>query len=420
MKKIARGLSMVLSAGVFCLLGLTVYAYMALPDSFTAIQGETLVLPSGLPVQICLEQGTRPAYIPVWENTQQPKSARQATPPVTASLKLFNRILVKDVSVQTVSRKMVVPCGNPFGIKMFTDGVMIVGMSDIQIGSSSVNPSKQAGLKIGDLLVSINGEPVMRNEDVAQIIAQSAGQEVRVAVLRGGEKLEVGLTPVQTEYDHVYRAGVWVRDSSAGIGTMTYFDPETLGFAGLGHAICDVDTGKIMPLSSGEIVAVNVTGINAGQSGKPGELRGAFVNENAVGSLLENTELGIFGRLHFPCVSAEPIPMAVKQEVQPGAAQIYATISGSRPQGFDVVIEKVNYSDNAQSKNMVVHVVDEGLLSATGGIVQGMSGSPIVQEGKLVGAVTHVFVNDPTRGYAVFSENMDKILNNVEKNKKAA
>jgi stage IV sporulation protein B len=320
---------------------------------------------------------------------------------------------IQPVQVQAVTQTTVIPGGIPFGIKMHTRGVMVVGMSDIQNGAANFNPAKDAGLKIGDILLAINGSPLERNADVLRCIEQSGGDEVLVRLEREGVEMELYLTPVLSEFEEGYKAGVWVRDSSAGIGTMTYIDPETMGFAGLGHAICDVDTGEIMPLSHGEIVDVNITGAFAGHSGQPGELRGSFVEYDSIGRLLLNSSAGVYGVLDKIEVSADPVPMAFRQEVVPGPASILATISGNRPQSFGIVIEKINYSDADSTKNMVIRITDPELLTVTGGIVQGMSGSPILQGGKLCGAVTHVFVNDPTRGYGVFAENMEFELSSV-------
>ncbi|MCL2069024.1 MAG: SpoIVB peptidase [Oscillospiraceae bacterium] len=336
----------------------------------------------------------------------------------TVGLRILDRIPVSQVSqVQTAERRMVVPGGTPFGIKMFTEGVMVVGMSDIKSGMESINPSKAAGIKIGDMIIALNGEPVERSDDVRRIILESGGGKLGISAMRAGQRMEFTLTPVKTEYDDTFKAGIWVRDSSAGIGTLTYYDPATLAFGGLGHAVCDVDTGRLMPLSSGEIVDVNISGSNIGLSGKPGELKGKFNSDNRLGSVTVNSEMGVFGYLSAnPEIEVIPIPMAHRHEVKPGAAVMLSTVSGNKPQEFDVVVEKVNYSDDNDTKNMVVRVVDDRLLAATGGIVQGMSGSPIIQDGKLIGAVTHVFVNDPTRGYSIFAENMDTRMISAENN----
>ena len=319
----------------------------------------------------------------------------------------------REAAVYTETR-MVTPGGHPFGIKLHTEGVLVVGMTDIQSGSALLNPAKEAGIKVGDVLISIDGQKLERGCDVRSMVSGSGGQPLSFTLRRGEQELSLTLVPVLSEFDNAYKAGFWVRDSSAGIGTMTYFDPVSGAFAGLGHAVCDIDTGAIMPLASGKIVDVNISGINAGQSGRPGELKGTFLSGRPLGELHINSEAGLFGLLSASFLSHDPIPMARKQQVEPGPAVIFSTISGNKPQSFDITIEKVNHTDTSPSKNMVIRVNDDRLLSATGGIVQGMSGSPIIQNGKLVGAVTHVFVNDPSRGYGIFAENMDKQLKMIE------
>ena len=197
-----------------------------------------------------------------------------------------------------------------------------------------------------------------------------------------------------------------MRDSTAGIGTITFYNPETGAFGGLGHGICDTDTTELMPLLNGEIVPVTISGVTKGQKGSPGELKGYFASNESVGTLSANVEEGVYGNLDTAPAGSTPLKAAMKQEVKAGAAQILTTIDGSGPQYYDIQVESIDYHENQSSKNMVIHVTDSALLEKTGGIVQGMSGSPIIQNGKIVGAVTHVFVNDPTRGYGIFAENM--------------
>jgi stage IV sporulation protein B len=326
----------------------------------------------------------------------------------------FGQTAVETLERPEGPRRIVVPGGTPFGIKMHTHGVLVVGMSDIQTGSKTHNPAKDAGLKIGDIIVKIGGLTVNRNDDVARFVSQSNGDELIVTAIRDNIEMDFYLTPAKSDYDKGYKVGVWVRDSSAGIGTLTYYDPEDLTFGGLGHAVCDIDTGALMPLFSGEIVDVNISGVNAGLSGRPGELRGTFLSESSIGRLSLNSECGIFGFLHGAPYSAKPVEMAFNSEIAPGPATILVTISGNKPRSFEVLIERVNHGETSPNKNMVLRVTDSELLSLCGGIVQGMSGSPILQDGRLAGAVTHVFVNDPTRGYGIFAENMDKMLNFVK------
>jgi len=407
MRKFTKGFIGGVTAASVILLVLTFYLRLTLPDRYYIIYGDTLHIPSrfsGL----------------VSKNSDADLNNKYEGKEYTASLRLLDTIPVKEVSVQVTPRRMVVPGGTPFGIKMFTDGVMVVGKSDIKVGMESVNPSKIAGIKIGDMIVEVNGQPASRISDVMRPILNSDGSDIHLRVNRAGEELDFTLTPVQTEYDGTFKAGLWVRDSSAGIGTLTFYDPSTLAFAGLGHAVCDVDTGRIMPLARGEIVDVNISGSNVGLSGRPGELKGSFNSEARLGLVFINSEMGVFGILDESALNMAPIPMATRHEIRPGPATVLSTISGNKPQEFEAVVERVNYSESENTKNMVVRITDERLIASTGGIVQGMSGSPIIQDGKLIGAITHVFVNDPTRGYSIFAENMDRTLRDVKSGSSAA
>ena len=397
MRKIIRVMGGVISISMAVMLSVALMLQINLPDRFYIASGQTFSLPGmpaikttgfsqELPAEVYSRTGNRYQML----------------------LSLPGGAVIKTVSVQVIDRNMVIPGGSAFGIKMFTNGVMVVGLSDIDVNGKTVNPAKNAGIKSGDIIVSLNGQKVNYNEDVGTIVSESGGRDIEVVLLRGKIEKRVRLTPVQSPTDRSYKAGIWVRDSSAGIGTMTYYDPSSNMFVGLGHAICDVDTGSMMPLSSGEAVEVTITGVNKGSSGFPGELKGIFSGGANMGRLFKNTETGIYGKADKIISSAAPVPLATRSEVKTGPAVIYSTIDGKQPQEYSVVIERIFAADNSTTKNMIVRVIDQKLLNITGGIVQGMSGAPIIQDGKLIGAVTHVFVNDPTRGYAIFAENMQQ------------
>ncbi|MEM1483295.1 SpoIVB peptidase [Oscillospiraceae bacterium PP1C4] len=401
MRKQIKFFAGVLSLAIVAVQSLALYTQAMLPDHYYVAAGETLVINSHLPITPASSHDSMPMEV-----------YSTAGNSYNVNLKLPYGVGIKQVQVQVVDREMVIPGGNPFGIKMFTEGVIVVGMSDIASGGTSQNPAKAAGVKVGDIIISMNGEQVQTNEDVGEIVSSSGGKAVSIELERAGESITCSLNPVKSD-DGVYRAGIWVRDSSAGIGTMTYYNPTTNVFAGLGHAICDVDTGNIMPLHSGEIVGVKITGVHRGESGVPGELKGIFLGEKT-GELLINSQVGIFGIGTTPPQHTKPIPLALKYEVVEGPATIWCTLDDGETREYAISIEKVSIAENNPTKNMIIRVVDSQLLAKTGGIVQGMSGSPIVQNGKLAGAVTHVFVNDPTRGYGIFAENMDKMSKNVE------
>ena len=321
------------------------------------------------------------------------------------TLRLFDCIPLKSAVATVVDTPVVIPCGTPFGIKMYTEGVLVVGMTDVQTAVGLVNPAQKAGIRTGDVILSMDGQPVNTTGEVAAYIENCGGRTIEVRIRRDNLTFTVRFTPARCVEDSSYKAGLWVRDSSAGIGTMTFYDPETGYFGGLGHGVCDVDTGDLLPISTGEVVPARIFDVVAGVSGTPGELCGTF-EPGTLGTLVQNGENGVYGTLRRAPVLQEAMPIALKQQVKKGKVQILTTLDGTTPAWYEAEIEQVRLGDGGNGRNMVLHITDETLLACTGGIVQGMSGSPIVQDGKLVGAVTHVFVNDPTRGYGIFAENM--------------
>ena len=315
------------------------------------------------------------------------------------TLMLFDTFPIKDVTASAVTRPELVPCGQPFGIKLMTDGVMVIGLEDI----NSSCPASECGIRVGDVITGINGQTVTTNKRVSELIGSTKGQPCSVSFSRDGRRRTALLTPVYS--GGTYKAGMWVRDSSAGIGTLTFYDPGSGAFAGLGHPICDADTKLPLPISHGTVGEVKINGCTRSRHGEPGQLLGEFLSSDTTGSITANISEGVFGRLDSPPASAEALPLGFKQEVRQGEAYILSTLSGTEPRRYSVEIESIDLSDDAPH-DMIVHVTDPELLDEAGGIVQGMSGSPIIQDGRLVGAVTHVFVDDPTRGYAIFAEEM--------------
>ncbi|MDR2533005.1 MAG: SpoIVB peptidase [Oscillospiraceae bacterium] len=327
----------------------------------------------------------------------------------TANLKLFGIIPIKEVKLERIDRPVLVPCGSPFGIKIRTDGAVVTGLGDID---GNPSPARIAGIRKGDVIRAVNGISIEKSSDITEAV-QLATCTTEVILIRDGRELSLDISPVKSRRDNLYRLGVWVRASSAGIGTLTFYDPERGVFGGLGHGVTDVDTGKILPLSSGEAVSVTISGIVKGRPGEPGELSGTFMSRVPIGTIEQNTELGVFGTMNYAPSLESGIPMAFKQEIKAGPATILATIGGSNPKEYDILIERIDFNENNHVKNMIIRITDIELISRTGGIVQGMSGSPIMQNGMLIGAVTHVFINDSTRGYAIFAENMFRKMSEV-------
>jgi stage IV sporulation protein B len=390
-------------------LALVVYYNIKLPDNYYVSSGTELNLAGFIKVSP-VEEVYQSAS--TWDSSIR-KSA-------TARLSLAGLIPIKTVSINEVDNPVLVPCGTPFGIKMLTQGVIVVETSSFETKNGFASPAAQAGIKSGDVITSIAGKTVSSNSEVEKIISGSKGNSLEITLKRESSEMIVFITPELSAADNCYRAGMWVRDSSAGIGTMTFYNPKTGVFAGLGHPVCDIDTGDILPLSSGEVCDVIINGIKRGKQGSPGELLGSFSSGFAVGSLDINCSAGLYGVMNTVPSDAPAVPLGMRQEITTGKATILATINGITPKEYEIEIEKIDLSDSEQSKNMVIKVTDEELLKDTGGIVQGMSGSPILQNGKLIGAVTHVFVNNPTKGYAIFADTMYNSSLSVQYDDKAA
>ena len=325
-----------------------------------------------------------------------------------AELRLFGILPVKTVSLTAVAPVQVYAGGEPFGIRMLMAGAMVVSLSEISTPSGSISPAAEAGIEAGDIIQEIDGIPVSSSADLQRAVSASEGQQVRVTYLRGSDERTVPVQPVWSASAKRWQTGMWVRDSTAGIGTVTYYLPAPTGgvqFAGLGHAVCDPDTGERIPLGSGDVIPVTVSSVTAGRRGTPGELHGQFHTAQSIGTLQSNDASGVYGVLSSLPPHQELLPLGFRQDISCGEAMIYTTVRGDTPQAYRVEIEEIRDRDTAM-RDLVVHVTDPALLAATGGIVQGMSGSPIIQNGRLIGAVTHVFVRDPTRGYGIFAENM--------------
>ncbi len=303
------------------------------------------------------------------------------------------------------SRQEVYLGGMPFGIKFSTEGIMVIGFSDIDGLSKAQNPAYLAGLRAKDVIIKVDGEDVRSAEELTGRVEASGGREMRITYRRGEVETTVNLTPVYSASESRYKTGMWVKDSGAGIGTVTYILPETQGFGGLGHGICDGETGELIRMSRGDVMGVNVYAVKKGVSGAPGELKGHFCTE-CIGELYTNTDCGVFGRFsQLPEGCAEKVKIGMRDEMREGEAELICTLSDGVRARYKIDISAINRSAEG-SKCFVIKVKDPALIEKTGGIVQGMSGSPIVQDGRLVGAVTHVMINDPCVGYGIFIENM--------------
>jgi stage IV sporulation protein B len=301
--------------------------------------------------------------------------------------------------------KTVVPVGRAVGMKLFSRGVLVVGLSQVETEEGAVMPAQACGLKTGDIITQINQETVKDIDQVSGLLQELRGESMSLQVLRGGKTVDLSGEAVQCVADGSYKLGAWLRDSMAGIGTVTWYDPDTGSFAALGHGISDLDTGLLMPIRSGGIMAATITGVEKGESGSPGQLHGTFDLTEDLGTLTVNSDCGVFGQAE-EAWTGDPVPIARRSQVKVGEAQILANVEGDQVETFQVEIQRIYPQGLSQGRDMMIRITDPALLEKTGGIVPGMSGCPILQNGRLVGAVTHVLIQDPTRGYAILAESM--------------
>lgn len=335
---------------------------------------------------------------------------------VAGKLMLGNIIPIKNVEINIRDNETVIPCGTPFGIKLFTKGVMVVKTDKIIVDNKAYNPARDSGIEIGDIITQVNSQEVNFTEDLPVIVNESNGNPITLTIVRDNKEIVKNIIPINAGNDS-YKIGVWVRDSSAGIGTMTFYHPESHAFGGLGHGICDVDTGTLLPMAQGEVTGAEIESITKAKSGVAGTLNGYHCDNGCTGYVMSNCGSGVFGYINQSPIDHSEMTVAYKQQVKTGKAQIITTLDNGSPEYYDIEIESINYNEHAKTKNIVIKITDTDLLNKTNGIVQGMSGSPIIQDNRLVGAVTHVFVNEPNRGYGIFAENMIEDFN--EENRKA-
>ncbi|MGB9779430.1 SpoIVB peptidase [Caldanaerobacter sp.] len=386
-----------------------------IPSNFKIFQGEKLNYSFPFPFKVTFETDKEgPLKI-----SEKDATTIEAVTTGTASLnlKLFGLFPLKHISVDVVPTIKVVPGGQAIGVKLNTKGALVVGYSDI-IGEDGkiYSPYKEGRIQIGDIILEVNGLEIKQAEDITEIANKLKGDPLKLKINRKNSIVYAVIHPVKSKEDKQYRIGLWVRDHTAGIGTLTFYYPSKKVYAALGHAITDIDTGHVLSVENGEIMNTRITSIDQGRRSKPGELKGVFFEEvDAIGNILKNTPFGIYGYIYrdFENGFYGEVPIAYQSQIKEGPAKILATIDNKGVQEFDVEIVKKAYQESPTPKGMIVKITDRRLLEKTGGIIQGMSGSPIIQDGKLVGAITHVFVNDPSKGYAVYAEWMVNEVNSL-------
>lgn len=345
-------------------------------------------------------------------NLSEPISLRsQKAGSTEMQLKLFGKIPLKTVTVNVVPDLKVIPGGQTIGVKIKSKGILVVGHHLVETkDGQQLSPGEAANVNVGDLIVEMNGKRLNGINEVAEIV-QEAGKKksaIKLTFVRKGERLQTSIRPIYDLQDKAYRLGIYIRDSAAGVGTLTFYAPDQKAYGALGHVITDMDTQTPIVVGDGQIVHSSVTSIAKSHNGDPGEKRAVLIDEDKVlGSIEKNTDFGIFGKMvELPenGTVTKPVPVAFADEVKEGSAQIYTVVNGQKVEKYNIEIVHVAKQAYPATKGMIIKITDPRLIEKTGGIVQGMSGSPIIQNGKIIGAVTHVFVNDPTSGYGCFIE----------------
>lgn len=395
---------------LFVILLIISYVYVcsaiSIPKNIVVFEGENLNLK--IATGLSLTSGNQQTVL-TSSNISKEKLNKEGTDRL--NLNLFGGIKVKNVNVSVIPKTTVIPLGTAIGMKLYTKGVLVVGMSQIStISNEKTKPYENSGIEQGDMIVAVNNKEVSTTEELIEEVNKSNGNSVKIKYLKNNETQETSITPVKSKDN--YKIGLWVRDAAAGVGTLTFYEPSTNSFMALGHGISDIDTEKIVEISNGELITANIISIKKGEKGNPGEIKGTIDCGNKIGEINKNTNLGVYGNVtnknYLDIDYSNELEVAARNEIKEGKAQIICQLDNDGKKEYDIEIKKIYTTNNEDNKSMLIKVTDENLLNKTGGIIQGMSGAPIIQNGKFIGAVTNVLVNDPTQGYAVFADMMIK------------
>ncbi len=398
---------------IIILLLLIIFIYVCnitlLPSSYIVMQGESLNIFTI--IGLTIKQKNDLQTLQTVSNTNKTKVNELGK--VDYNLSLFNTFSLKNINVNVIPKTTVIPMGNAIGMKLYTDGVLVVGMSEIE----GKKPYENSGIKEGDRIVEINKNQIENTDELMEAVNNCNGNELSVKYIRDEKTITTSITPVKNS-NNQYKIGLWVRDVAAGVGTLTFYEPSSKMFGTLGHGILDVDTSELIKIANGELVTTNILNITKGTKGNPGEIRGTIENGYTIGTISKNTEFGVFGKLdetsYINIQNSNELEIALRDEIKTEDAQIICELENGKKEYYNIKIQKVFTNNNKDNKSMLIKITDEELIEKTGGIIQGMSGAPIIQNGKFVGAVTHVLVNDPTMGYGVFADIMLKKMKEIK------
>lgn len=377
-----------------------------IPDKITIFEGEEISLKTFLGITI----DSQNEILSVSANTGEKTIHKIGSEKLTVNL--FDKLFIKNIDVSVLPKTTVIPVGNIAGVKLYTSGVLVVGMSEIEgKDNKTYKPYENSGIEEGDTIVKINNNTISSTDDLIKNVNMSNGEKIEIQYIHDEETKECSIMPVKTENEE-YKLGLWVRDSAAGVGTVTFYEPSTQKFGALGHGITDIDTGDLLNIASGEFVTANILNIKKGENGNPGKIQGTVEEQEIIGKISKNTEFGIYGKIDnmssLNIDKSKEMEVALRDEIELGKATILCSLDNQSVKEYEIEITKIYKENNYNNKSMEIKVTDEELIEKTGGIIQGMSGSPIIQNGKFVGAVTHVLVNSATEGYAIFGDLMLK------------
>ena len=385
---------------------LVVYMYVCnismLPNNIILMQGEALNLNTILGINV--KSSTLSNAVTASSNLNN--SIAENTGKMELELDLFNLFPVKDVTVNVIPKTKVVPLGKAIGMRLYTEGVLVVGMSEIE----GKKPYENSGIETGDKIVEVNNVEIKSTDELIQCVNSANGSSVEIKYINDKNEEEVAnITPAKTA-ENEYKLGLWVRDAAAGVGTVTFYEPSSGEFGALGHGINDVDTYELIDIANGEIVTTNIIDIVKGEKGSPGEIRGIIEGERTIGNVSKNTSFGVYGNMldttSLNINKESELEVANRSEIKLGKAEIMCELENGKVEKYEIEIQKIFLDNNSDNKSMLIKVTDEELIEKTGGIIQGMSGAPVIQSGKFIGAVTHVLENNPQMGYAIFGDLM--------------
>ena len=398
-----------------------IYAYIcaidSIPSNIILFQGEKLNLKKIIGLTIENKQKDYEAILTSTNSIDEEGKNEIGTKKL--QVKLFDKFNVKDIDVSVIERTKVIPVGQVAGLKLYTTGVLVVGMSEIKgVNNEKYKPYENSGIKEGDTIIQIDDKEITDTDNLIKTVNSSKGEKIQIKYLHEGQTQECSIIPAKTS-ETEYKLGLWVRDSAAGIGTMTYYEPKTKSFAALGHGITDIDTGELINISNGEFITTKVLSIVKGENGNPGKIQGSISEQTKIGTINKNSNFGIYGNIEdiskINLYSTKEMDVAIRNEIKLGEAEILCTLDGQKVEKYKIQIEKIYLNNDYDNKSMFIKVIDDRLIQKTGGIIQGMSGSPVIQNGKFIGAVTNVLVNDPTKGYVVFGDVMVKEMRSIAK-----